>query len=160
MRLSEYLAPLLVGKRVAIMGIGSELCGDDSAGMLCASLLKRELGNFENVLIIGASTAPENFTGEICDFKPDSVILIDAAELGLKVGEIGIINPKDIKGISFSTHMLPLSMLVQYLELKLKCQFGIIGIQYKNKSFGELLCSEVQDTVGKLVDEIYELLNK
>lgn len=157
MILRNYLNKFFNGERVAVLGIGSELCGDDSAGMLCAAMLKRELSKYDDILVISASTAPENFTGEICDFKPSSLILIDAADLGLNVGEIGIINPADIKGISFSTHMLPLSMLVQYFEITVKCSIGILGIQYKQKGFGDPVCEEVQTTVGDIVDCITEL---
>jgi len=157
MILRNYLSKFFNGERVAVLGIGSELCGDDSAGMLCSAMLQRELAQYEDILILSASTAPENFTGQICDFKPSSLILIDAADLGLNVGEIGIINPADIKGISFSTHMLPLSMLVQYFAMTVHCPIGILGIQYKQKGFGDQVSQEVQATVGDIVDCVTEL---
>ena len=159
MKLQDFFNQFTDSRRIVILGIGSELCGDDSAGMLCAELLKKEFCKNENVLVIAASTAPENFTGEICDFRPDALFMIDAADLGMSPGEIAVIDVDDIQGISFSTHMLPLSMLVQYLHLTVKCKIGIIGIQFKNKSYGDIVCPEVQAAVGDVVDSFIEFIS-
>ena len=63
-------------KRIAVMGVGSELRNDDAAGMRLIEKLRKSI-NRENVIFIVGGTAPENFTGVIKDFKPDELIIVD-----------------------------------------------------------------------------------
>ncbi len=66
--------------RACLVGIGSDLRGDDSAGlMVVRQLLKHP--HTENLLIIEGGPAPENVTGQIRAFHPELVILIDAAHM-------------------------------------------------------------------------------
>ena len=103
------------------MGVGSVLRSDDGAGMYIIELLETDIQQ-EDVLFIAGSTAPENFTGVIKDFAPDRLFIIDAAYMGLPVGEAGVIETVDIAGMSFSTHMLPLSVMLDYLALETGCE--------------------------------------
>ncbi|MEI8218324.1 MAG: hydrogenase maturation protease, partial [Elusimicrobiota bacterium] len=82
-------------------------------------------------------TAPENITGEIRKFAPSHLIIIDAADTSDTPGTISFINPDDIAGISFSTHMMPLKILVDYITADTKCLIAIIGIQPQTLTFGQ-----------------------
>jgi hydrogenase 3 maturation protease len=121
-------------EKIAILGIGSELRADDIAGILVAQQIEKSLAartpHAELKIFIGA-TAPENLTGEIKKFAPDHLIIIDAAELGLKPGEIKIMDPGEIGGITFCTHSLPLSVMIDYLLDSFKFNITVIGIQPK-----------------------------
>ncbi|HBE13024.1 MAG TPA: hydrogenase maturation protease, partial [Clostridiales bacterium] len=90
------------GKKIAILGVGSELRADDAAGMYLIALLSSSLQD-EPVLLIGGSTAPENFTGVIKDYSPDVLLIVDAAHMDATPGEIRILDTKNIGGLSFST---------------------------------------------------------
>ncbi len=110
----------------------------------------------DDVLLIAGSTAPENFTGVIKDFKPDLLIITDAARIGLSPGEAAVIPLSEITGASFSTHMLPLSVMLNYLEAEISCETVFIGIQPRSTDQGMEICDEVCRCVQKLADEFTE----
>lgn len=122
---------------LAVVGIGSDLRGDDIAGLLVLRNLRAAISKLKNIRaeasarirLFDGGTAPENLTGEIARFKPSHVLLVDAADLGLKPGAAKLIDPEAVAGMSFSTHVLPLSILADYLKSVLPCQVIILGIQ-------------------------------
>lgn len=83
----------------------------------------------KTIRLFDGGTAPENLTGEIVRFQPSHILLVDAAELGQKTGTVQLIEPENIGGVSFSTHVLPLSILADYLKRALPCRIIILGIQ-------------------------------
>lgn len=142
--------------RIAIVGIGNEMRGDDAAGMLIARDLDLRIGNKENLLVIEGGHAPENATGELRKFSPDLVLLIDAADMGEKVGSIALIPMEQIDGISASTHSLPLSMLARYLTLELNCAVALLGIQPGSVEMGAAVSDEVNQAVGDIAEEMFQ----
>src|SRR5665647_2924663 len=124
-------------KRIVVLGIGSELRADDAAGLIVAEELKK-IKNLKLKVFLG-STAPENFTGEIIKFKPTHILIVDSVDTDQKPGFILLINPDEVGGVSFSTHMLPVKMMVDYLLASLECEIIIIGIQPKILLFGETI---------------------
>jgi len=152
--LSEMIRP---GQRTAIMGVGSVLMSDDAAGTYLIELLASELCS-ENLLLIEGSTAPENFTGVIKEFAPDILFIIDAARMGLPAGAIRMIDKTEIGGMSFSTHMLPLSVMLRYLELETGCQVICIGIQPACTEQGFEMCPDVDAGAKRLAKIFVEAL--
>jgi hydrogenase 3 maturation protease len=134
--------------KVLILGIGSELKGDDAAGILAAEKLEEE---FE--VIIGG-TSPENFTGEIKRLKPSHLIIIDSAQMGEKPGYIRLIDSEEIGGLSFGTHALPLSVMINYLKEYFPLKAIIIGIQPKTLTFGAPPSLEVEDAITDICDSL------
>ncbi|MFN8398497.1 MAG: hydrogenase 3 maturation endopeptidase HyCI [Anaerolineales bacterium] len=142
--------------RVAIVGIGNPLRNDDVAGMLVArELLQRECSaDVSHFLVIQAGHAPENVTGELRNFHPDLIILMDAAEMRSEPGTICWVPIQLIEGMSASTHSLPLSMLARYLTLELNCAVVLIGIQPRSTEVGEAVSPEILTAVHEIVEEI------
>jgi hydrogenase 3 maturation protease len=93
--------------RVAVLGIGNQLHGDDVAGILIARALKQNAIYGDRLLVINAHIAPENVFGELRRFDPDLVLIIDAAQMGVEPGSVRCIDPQRTAGFSFSTHTLP-----------------------------------------------------
>ncbi len=145
---------LKFANKVAILGIGSIIMSDDAAGIRIAENLQKRFVDKEKIKTYLGNTAPENFTGEIKNFQPDHLIIIDAADLKEKPGSIMIIDPEVIDGISFSTHMLPLRVMVEYLKKEAGCQTTILGVQPENISFGENLSPSVEIAVQEMSDII------
>lgn len=145
-------------RKIAVLGIGSELRGDDAAGVLAARQIR---GIFckdnSNIEIITGGAAPENFTGHIKRFKPSHIIIIDAAQLNKEPGSVAVLSSEDISGFSFSTHRMPTSMLVNYINEAIKCKVVIIGIQPKSIEWGEVISSEVKNAVGLVSEELQDL---
>ena len=160
--LKKILKTKLKGaKRIAVLGVGSELRGDDVAGDLVARELesgcKYKCKSPEARFFFGA-TAPENLTGEIKKFKPSHLIIIDSAELGSKPGTVKVLAPKDIGGVSFLTHRLPTKIMVDYLQKSLDCKVLVIGIQPKSLDFGKQPSKEVKKSAGLVSAAIKEAL--
>jgi hydrogenase 3 maturation protease len=147
------------GKKIAILGVGSELRADDAAGMYLIALLSSSLQD-EPVLLIGGSTAPENFTGVIKDYSPDVLLIVDAAHMDATPGEIRILDTKNIGGLSFSTHMLPLPVMLNYLHMEVGCEIVCIGIQPHSIELGYDMCEEVKSGIEKLSDMITLILQR
>lgn len=129
MTVAEQLRPLLPpAARTVVLGVGSELREDDFAGSYAARLLAAHADG-RSLLTVEGGTAPENFTGVIRAFAPDAVIVLDAAEMGIAPGEYRVLDPKQITGMTFSTHMLPLPVMLSYLEAACGCVSAYVGIQ-------------------------------
>lgn len=123
--------------KLAVVGIGSDLRGDDVAGLLLLRHLRAVLAGQRSrtIRLFNGGTAPENLTGAIAKFRPSHILLVDAANLGQKPGTIQLIAPESIEGLSSSTHVLPLNILTSYLQHILPCQTMIVGIQPEQTGF-------------------------
>jgi hydrogenase 3 maturation protease len=152
---------LINAKRVAILGIGSDLRGDDVAGILAAQQIEKVIGRKKTSLevrVFLGETAPENLTGEIKRFEPTHLIIIDSADLDTEPGQIRVLNTEEIGGTSFCTHSLPIKVMVDYLLESFKFQAIIIGIQPKTLIFGAKPTKEVLSSAKHLADTITNLL--
>jgi hydrogenase 3 maturation protease len=148
--------------RVAIVGVGNELSGDDAAGIL----VTRELSLILNAqktksssrhlefLLIDAGLAPEAFTGPLRRFQPDLVVIIDAAELGEAPGSIGWWEWTMVEGMSGSTHSLPPSVFAEFLIREFGCQVVVVGIQPSQIEFDQDVSTEVIKAVNQVVGTI------
>lgn len=147
--LSTLRRALLSAKSTVVVGIGAELRGDDIAGVLVARAVAA-LGRSDLTGIEGCA-APENFTGEIISHKPDLVIFVDAADLGEPPGSLKIIEESEIKGFSFSTHTLPLDVILNYLAASLPdCRFLVVGIQPEDTEILAVPSARVLEAVDEL----------
>jgi len=144
-------------RKIAILGIGSELCGDDAAGMMLIHQLQKRICS-DSVLLMPASTAPENFTGMIKEFEPDLLIVVDAVFAKRSVGEIFLVDLDEIQSIECSTHMMPLGFLLTYLQQETRSDYMMIGIQPKETEFATDPCSEIVDSVDRLANVIENCL--
>ena len=156
----ELLSEILSGaKTIAVLGCGSELRGDDAAGdEIARLLLNLEAGRGKNTLVLRCGTAPENFTGEIKKFRPDVLLIIDAAAMGLPAGTAALIETEDIGGASFGTHMLALKIMADYLSIETGCRTGILGIQPGSFEFEADLTPPVRQIVDEAVSALNDLL--
>ncbi|HWQ58918.1 MAG TPA: hydrogenase 3 maturation endopeptidase HyCI [Clostridia bacterium] len=135
--------------RVAVLGVGSELCRDDAAGLYAVERMRREPG-LEKLLLLSGESAPENFTGVIKGFSPDALIVVDAAYMDLPAGSFQLLPYEKAAGLSFSTHMLPLPMLMDYIRAECGCRLYVIGIQPENTGQGLGISPRVREGARKL----------
>jgi len=144
--------------RLAVLGIGHELYGDDAAGVWLAGRLSRIAAGCENLLVIQGGAAPENYTGVLRKYKPDLVLLVDAALRGLEPGMIGWLDWQDTSGFSASTHTLPLRIIASYITKEFNCEVALLGIQPAQTQFGASLSSKVQKAANEIARSIMEIL--
>jgi hydrogenase 3 maturation protease len=144
--------------RLAVLGIGHELCGDDAVGVRLAGMLGPLTTGNERLLVIEAGPAPENFTGPLRRFQPDLVLLVDAAQMHTEPGTIDWLDLQATGGMSASSHTLPLHILVSYLVAELGCQVALIGIQPEQTFADAPLTPQVQAAAQSVVQEVLDCL--
>ena len=146
--------------RIAIVGLGHNLCGDDAAGVVVAQALQAQMKpNPPNgLLIIDAGPAPENFTGPLRRFVPDLVLLIDAAQLDEAPGAVRWLPWTAAAGLSASTHTLSPYLLARYLTLELECEVVLLGIQPARLVGDGPLSPQVRRAVGEVVEILGHIL--
>ncbi|MFX0096677.1 MAG: hydrogenase maturation peptidase HycI [Candidatus Hodarchaeota archaeon] len=155
--LTEELAVELSGaKRIAILGVGSELRRDDGVGLEIVKRLKNNVP--APVKLIECGTVPESFIDPVSKWNPTHILIIDSAEMGKPPGTSELIKTENITGISLSTHHMPLSILIKYLESTTGAKVVLLGIQPQDITFGEGLTTIIQKTAREIVKILKEVL--
>ncbi|MEJ2210533.1 MAG: hydrogenase maturation protease [Anaerolineae bacterium] len=137
--------------RIAVVGLGQELRGDDAAGVAVAQALQAALGEDERVLVIAAGPAPENCLGPLCRFKPDRVLFVDAAQMDDTPGAIRWLPWHEVRGVGVGTHGLSPQVLARFLSGELGCEMALVGIQPVSDEIAAPLSPEVADAVDTIV---------
>ena len=132
------------------MGVGNTLRGDDGIGPAIIESLK---GNVKAVCI-DAGSAPESYAGKIVKENPDTVLLVDAAHLGLTPGQFEILKKEDILKSGFTTHDLSPNMFMEYLESEIQADIYMLAVQPEKVSFGD----EMSELVSKTLQDITQLI--
>ncbi len=145
--------------RIALVGVGHELRGDDAAGVILARRLQPLAeSTLDRLRVIEAGQAPENFTRVLRDFHPDLIVFVDAAQMNETPGTIRWLAWQDTAGLSGSTHTLPLHVLASFLSADLGCEIGLLGIQPAGNTMDDPLSPAVQQAVDELERELAQLL--
>ena len=148
--------------RVAVVGIGHELRGDDAAGVVLARLLNQPPGH-AGLPVIEAGPAPENCWGQLVRDCPDLVLFVDAAEMGAEPGAVRLFDWDLVKKdngvrLNVSTHTMPLPALAGFLARELGCPVWLLGIQPKETTIGQSLSPPVEQAVETTARLLAELL--
>lgn len=156
-RLAEVLKK---ARKIAILGVGSELMQDDNAGIDVSLYLEKKYGdNHPKVRSFTGYTTPENFTRAIADFHPDHVIIVDAADVKLNPGDAAILPIERITDFSLGTHKLSLVMMIKFLKETIDPEFSVLAIQYKSVVFGGKMTKEVKSGVKKVSTFLSEIID-
>lgn len=158
--MSDFLEGRLDGAtRLAVMGVGSELRSDDVAGILVARKLASAFPGRADILVVEGHSAPENFTGEILSFGASHLVIVDCAELDAPPGSVRLFPPEAIGGLSSSTHSLPLSIIIAYLDRFHPCETIVIGIQPKTLAFDGVPSTEALQAADRVADRLIVAAN-
>ena len=143
--------------KIVVTGIGNPIRMDDFVGVKIVQDLQGKLPR--NVCLIECETVPESFMDEIVELKPSHVLLIDAAVMGLKPGEVRLYDAEKITNIpSISTHTLPIRVFCDYITQLAKAKIALLLIQPGNTEFGEGLTPEVEAAAEKITLILSKLL--
>jgi hydrogenase 3 maturation protease len=157
-------------RKIAFVGVGQELRGDDAAGVLVIRRLIELTSGFDRIssasprtqaqqtesrpreapLLFEAGPLPEAAAGPLRRYHPDWVVLVDAADMGEVAGAIRWLDPLQAEDLPGSTHAIPLSGFANYLSSELGCKVAVLGIQSKTLAFD----SPVSDEVRRAIEEI------
>jgi len=139
-----------------VLGIGNILKSDDGIGIYIAEKLNKYLKEAKSeVIVIDCGTTPENYTSVIRKHNPDTLILVDATDMGLSPGSYRIIPPERIEVMHFSTHTIPLSVFISYVS-EFCGEVVLIGIQPDKMEVGTALSSKVQRSGNVMAKFIIE----
>ncbi len=142
-----------------VLGIGNPLGGDDAAGPCLVRMLKRKgqrtTKPSSGITAIDTGTDPESYTSTIRQQRPDLLILVDAADMGLPPGALRAIPPEKISVLSFSTHHMPLSMFISYVQ-ELCGKVLLIGVQPGQTEMGKCLSRVVRKSMTELGEAILQ----
>jgi hydrogenase 3 maturation protease len=145
---------------VIVMGIGNRLGGDDAAGNCVVDILNQGQHRTKNLLpteimAIDVGTAPESYTSVIRQHRPDLLILVDAADMGLPPGTLRTVASEKISILFFSTHQMPLSVFISYVE-EFCGKVLLVGVQPEQTETGMGISKAVHKSVSRLAEIILE----
>ncbi len=129
-----------------LLGVGNELLGDDGLGPHLARHFSAP-----GWQALDCGTAPENFTSVVKRLHPEKLVLVDAAEIGLPPGEFRRLRPERAETMFISTHTIPISHLISYLEGYCD-EIVLIGVQPKQLELGAGLSEEVLRGLERLLE--------
>jgi hydrogenase 3 maturation protease len=105
------------------------------------------------------STAPESTTGPIRVQKPSHLIIVDAAALGATPGEVALLEREDIDGITFCTHALPLSVVIDFIRSDHSAlDVFALAVQAEHLLFGEPLSLRVEQAARAVAQLLVDCL--
>jgi len=139
--------------KTVVMGIGNTFRKDDGIGPWIIERLGDKNLSESHYFTIDAGTVPENYASVIKRENPDTLIIIDAADMDLQPGEIRIISREKIPELSVSTHGMPLSIFLDYIS-DFVGKSIVIGIQPAVVEFGEGITPIVTKSAGNIIDAI------
>ncbi|MFH1063750.1 MAG: hydrogenase maturation peptidase HycI [Candidatus Woesearchaeota archaeon] len=131
-----------------LVGVGNSMGADDGIGCYIAEEFKaRKLQGWR---AINCGTVPENFTSVIRKGNPKRIIIVDSAEMKLAPREFRMIPKEKLSKLALTTHAMPLSVLIEYLEGSVP-EVIFIGIQPKHLGTGTKLSNELLKSAGEII---------
>lgn len=125
---------------------------------MLARELQRRAAGVDGLLVIDAGPAPENVSGVLRRFKPDLVLVVDAAQMGDPPGSVRWLPWQETIGLSASTHTLPIHMFGTYLTQELGCEVALLGIQPAQNALDAPLSPEVAAAVDAATRSLADAL--
>lgn len=135
-----------------MLAVGNSMMGDDGAGPMLFDLMQQT--PIEGWVAINGGSSPESVSHQVRALKPERLLIVDAADIGLAPGEIRVIDPDDIAEMFImSTHNLPLNFLIDQLKEDVG-EIIFLGIQPDLVGF----YMPMNDKVVAAVEQIYQAL--
>jgi hydrogenase 3 maturation protease len=153
MQLQDQLVNRIQG-RVAIVGVGNPCRGDDAAG----SLAVRQISPGPGVCVIDAQDVPEHYLGQVTAHRPDTIVLIDAVDLGSPPGSVALLEKDQVTLYQPSTHHMPLSLTMSYLEQESHAGVFLIAIQPHQTVFMQPVSEEVAAAAADIAGMLNHIL--
>jgi hydrogenase 3 maturation protease len=144
--------------KIVILGIGNEIKGDDGLGPNIAWKLNDLFEKNDDVIVFDGGTVPENYTSLIRNEEPTHIILVDAVEMKKEPGYIRVVQKDEIAKYNISTHAMPISFLIKFMETTIGARIILVGMQPKNMELAEGISKEVEKSIEIVVNTLFELI--
>jgi len=123
------------------------LRGDDAVG---PAFVARIEGATRAVCFDGGA-APENYLGLVVRQEPETVILVDAVDLGTQPGDYAVLSGEELSDCGLTTHTSSPGLLMAYLEHETAAHVYLLAIQPESLSFRRGLSAAVEKSLGHVV---------
>jgi hydrogenase maturation protease HycI len=134
------------GKKV-FLTVGNSWRGDDGVGPYIGQNLSRIPG----FPLVDAGSTPENILDDVLALKPETLVILDAADFGGQPGDIRIIPADSIPQATLSTHAIPLNVITSLVAQETGAKIIFVGVQPGNMRFEEGLSLEVQSAAELII---------
>lgn len=135
-----------------MLAVGNSMMGDDGAGPMLFDLMQQT--PIDGWVAINGGSSPESVSHQVRALKPQRLLIVDAADIGLAPGEIRVIDPDDIAEMFImSTHNLPLNFLIDQLKEDVG-EIIFLGIQPDLVGF----YMPMNNKVVAAVEQVYQAL--
>jgi hydrogenase maturation protease len=140
------------------MGLGNTDYGDDGFGVRLARRVAerlRDVGPSHSApSILIAETMPERFIGRVAQSGFDSLVFLDAVELGEAPGSVVLLRSMEMvaRFPQVSTHKISLGTLARWVQENGRMQAHLLGVQPGSLKASRRLTPAVQKTVEVLCD--------
>ncbi len=144
-------------RRLAILGVGNRLRGDDAIGCLVCDDLQAIGGSSipPDVLVLDCGSSPENYVQPVADARPARILVLDCCDYGAQPGEFRLFSRGQVDRLSYgllSTHTLPLTLTSEMLSLETGATIELLGIQPERMEFGEELSGPIRRALPSVVE--------
>ncbi|GHV48795.1 hydrogenase 3 maturation endopeptidase HyCI [Synergistales bacterium] len=130
-----------------VWGVGNVLMGDDAVGCEVVRALDER-----GVSATDCGTTPENHISTLKKNPPSTLLIVDAADMGLQPGDYALISLENLDAAFESSHGLPLSVLLA--PFKNSIEIKVIGIQ----PLSFVIASPLSETVAIAARRVAELI--
>lgn len=153
-QLKGLLTATSPASKLALVGIGHPLCGDDYVGSYIMKGIIKTSGGIlsDSVYLFDAEDNLERVITRLSRIGPKQVIFIDACEMGARPGETKLLPVDETSYPFFTTHGIPLKVLAE--RFLMGCRVWVLAIQPDETEFGDDLSPELRDTatyISKLI---------
>jgi len=133
-------------KKTVVWCMGNALMRDDGVGPALFSEMSSV--PMEHLEAVNCETTPENWIARLRQSPPEVLLVADAADMGLPGGAIRKMSLADTGNISFSSHGIPLSLLLE--PFRKDMEITVIAVQPLERGFGEDLSATAAEAVRRL----------
>jgi len=158
----EDLKPLLKSvssiNRVALVGVGHPLRGDDYAGSLIVKALAKHVENRDGMYLFDAEDDVEGAISKLAHVAPKHVIFIDACEMKMNPGEMRLLPIGETNYPFFTTHGIPLKLLAE--KLLPDSEAWVLAIQPESLDLANHLSTKLSETSMSVIGFIESSLKE
>jgi hydrogenase 3 maturation protease len=135
-----------ISGKVVLAGVGCLGRGDDGFG----PVLVHRLAGVPCLNTLDCGDRLEDFTGDIAQQRPDTVLIADAVDMGASPGDVALLEAEDLPLGASNTHRATLRAVMEYLKIRTGATVLLLGVQPAHISDVRKLSPQVISSIDLL----------
>jgi len=135
-----------IAGNVLVAGVGCPGRGDDGFG----PALVHRLAGVASVKTLDCGDRLEDFTADIAEQHPDTVLVADAVDMGASPGDVALLEAEDLPLGVGDTHRAPLRAVMEYLRERTGATVLLLGVQPARITNAQTLSPQVASSIDLL----------